>query len=97
MSSDSEWFFEQLDGYARKQYLCFVAELFLNDDQTSYYVCFRPTNAVQSSADRYACKYLQIEVGQVRTACREQRLTDWITERLKHELGGWLSTTDEGC
>ena len=96
MPSEKEWFFAVLDGHTRIRYLCFVAELFLNDDQTSYFVCFRPTNAVQYLADRYACKYLQIEVAQVRAARREQRLTDSILERLEHELGGWLSTTGEG-
>ncbi len=56
MSSDREWFFEALDEHARKRYRCFVAEMFLSEDQGEYIVCFRPEHAVRGSSDQYACR-----------------------------------------
>jgi len=86
MSSDRAWFFKNLDGYTRTQFQCFVAEMTLSDDECEYVFCFRPTDAVRGSPDQYACRYLEIEVEEVKAARREKRLTDSIAEKSEREL-----------
>lgn len=68
MSSDSKWFFEESDAYARRRYHCFVAELDLNEDKGEYRVCFRPIHAAPGSPDQYACRYIRIDLDDVKAA-----------------------------
>jgi hypothetical protein len=83
MSSEMTWFFDELDGYVKTQYRCFVAEMFLSEAQDEHIVCFRPVDVIRDSPDQFACRYLRISVGEVNAAQREKRLTDSITEKLK--------------
>jgi len=78
-----EWFFKELDSTARRQYRCFVAEMFLRADQSKYFVCFRPTKNNQGAADPYACRYLQIDLEDVEAAFKDKKLTSAITKNLE--------------
>jgi len=84
--SDREWFFKKLDDYARKQYQCFVAEMFPSKDQAEYIICFRPVDVVRDSSEQYACRYVSIAVADVDAAHQEDRLTDSISEKLVNAL-----------
>jgi len=75
--------FKLLDRYARSRYRCFVAEMFLNDDETHYVVCFRPTGRDKHLPNQYACRYVEIQVEDVRAAARKRMLTDSIAEMLQ--------------
>jgi hypothetical protein len=76
MSSERDWLFKQLDSHTREQYECFVAEMFLNDDQSKYIVCFHPV--LTMSADRYACRYFEINQEEVKAAHNDKLLADSI-------------------
>lgn len=83
MPSDNEWFFRQLDSYMRTHYRCFVAEMFLSEDQAEYIVCFRPVGGVRGlPSERYSVRHLRFAVADVKAAHREEQLTDTITEKL---------------
>jgi hypothetical protein len=81
-----EWFFQQLDEYARKRYGCFVAEMFPSENHTEYMICLRTVGVTLASSDQYACRYAGIAVADVDAAHGEERLTDSITENLVHSL-----------
>jgi len=77
--------FKLIDSYARQYHLCFLAEMFLNKGQTEYILCFRPTEESQTS-DRYACRYLNVNVGEIRILQQAQELTDSVRILLNKEL-----------
>ena len=77
--------FELIDHYARKQHLCFLAEMFLNRDKTEYILCFRPMEAANNS-DRYACRYLQLEISEVNTLEQARELKDSVKTLLDKGL-----------
>ena len=81
-----EWFFRQLDEYARRRYRCFVAEMFPSENHTEYIICLRPVGVTLASSDQYACCYVGIAVADVDAAHGEERLTDSTTEKLVHTL-----------
>jgi len=78
--------FELLDGYASRQHQCFVTELFLNENQTEYVVCFRPKGTTRDSPNRFSCVYLRIEPEQLRTMARANALTPAIVKELNSKL-----------
>lgn len=86
MTAEETRFFTLLDEYTRKQYGCFVAEMFLNGDGTGYFLCFRPTTGTIDSPQRYACKYLIATLAQVRTASETGALPASLIELLGPEL-----------
>ena len=77
--------FRLIDEYARKHYQCFLAEMFLNQDESEYILCFRPTHSSLNS-DRYACRYLNFEVGEVRRLEKGEELGDSVKAALDQEL-----------
>ena len=81
MSSERDWLFKQLDSHTREQYDCFVAEMFLSDDQSKYIVCFRPV--LTMSVDRYACRYLEVVVEDVKASYGDEALTNSIIDKLR--------------
>jgi len=68
MNSSESRLFELLDDYARKHHGCFLAEFFLDYEQTEYVVCFRPVTGNINLQDRHACTYLRIEAEAARAA-----------------------------
>jgi hypothetical protein len=79
-------FFKLLDSYSRARYRCFVAEMFLNRAATEYLVCFRPTEENRDSADRFAFRYLHIDLRQVKKAAEKNALPTSIQEDADKEL-----------
>jgi hypothetical protein len=77
--------FALINEYVRKQHQCFLAEMFLNKDQTEYILCFRPTEAA-NNPDRYACRYLHIETSRIRAMEQAVQLNDPIKALLDQEL-----------
>ncbi len=75
-----------LDGYSRSRHRCFVSEMFLNAGETYYTLCFRPTGGSKDSPNRYACRYLNIGVEEVRTAGQKRMQPASMTEMLDREL-----------
>ena len=55
--------FTLLDDHARRNG-CFVSEFFFSSGQ--YSICLRPIGGERDDPDRYACKYLQVSVDDVR-------------------------------
>jgi hypothetical protein len=84
--------FELIDQYARKQHLCFLAEMFLNRIKTEYILCFRPAEAA-NNPDRYACRYLQLEIGTVETLGHARELNESTKALLDKEIADLKSST----
>jgi hypothetical protein len=80
--------FKLLDGYARSVHRCFVAELFLNEKDTSYMVCFRPTDGNSDSPHLYECRYLEIATHDAWIAVKAKMLPDSLAEQLDIGLAG---------
>ena len=78
--------FKLLNEYSRTRYECVVAEMFLTGDKTQYHVCFRPVAADRDSADRYACRYLQIAAEEAERMTALGALTGSLREELDREL-----------
>jgi hypothetical protein len=81
--------FELLDAYADRQHHCFVAEFFLNKNQTEYIVCLRPKEGNRNSPNRFVCVYLRIEPEQVITTARSNALTLVIIDEVNSKLPPW--------
>jgi hypothetical protein len=78
--------FKLLDGYSRSRHGCFISEMFLNAGETDYTLCFRPTGGSKDSANRYACRYLNVGAEEVRTAGQKGVLPASMAEMLDREL-----------
>lgn len=87
MTSEETQVFKLLDEYSMDRHSCFLTEMFLNETKTAYRLCFRPIDVKIDSPDRYACRYLRLDLSQVRTAAEEGTLTASITDELDKELG----------
>jgi len=86
MTPEETQAFKLLDDYARDRHGCFLAEMFLNEAKTAYTLCFRPVSAKRDSPDRFAHRYLNFEVSEVKVAAQKRMLTASITEGLEKEL-----------
>ena len=86
MTSEETRVFSLVDKYSRDQHCCFVTEMFLNEARTGYTLCFRPIGAEKDSPNRYACRYLHLEIAEVKIAAGEGKLTPSTTESLDKEL-----------
>ena len=86
MNSSERRLFKLLDDYARKRHGCFLAEFFLDCEQTEYVVCFRPVAGNTNLQDRHACKYLRIEADAARAAGKAAALLPSITCVLDNAL-----------
>jgi hypothetical protein len=60
--------------------------MFRTDNNIQYKVCFRPLGADRGSANRYACRYLQIEAAEVDRMTHSGALTVQMQEKLDQEL-----------
>jgi len=78
--------FELLDSYSRNHHRCFLSELFPDESENEYVLCFRPVSARLDSSDRYACRYLRVKIDDARTASQMRELPHSIIERLEGEL-----------
>jgi len=78
MSSSEKRLFNLLDDYARTRHSCFLAEMFLNSENSHYVLCFRPAAVSADSRDRYTCKYLTIDAGAARAAGKAAVLLPFI-------------------
>jgi hypothetical protein len=86
MTSEETRVLKLVDEYSRDQHRCFVAEMFLKEATTGYTLCFRPIAAERDSPNRYVCRYLYLERGEVKTLAEQGKLTPSITERLDKGL-----------
>lgn len=78
--------FELLDEYSKRQHKCFVAEMFLNVDNTEYTICFRPTGLTNDSPNAAACRYFRAQAAEVNEIGERGILTDSFKLRLDKEL-----------
>ncbi len=78
--------FKLLDDYSRNRHNCFLAEMFLNQAQTAYTLCFRPVNKNKNSPDRYACRYLHLEASELKIAAEKGSIGASTIEELDKEL-----------
>jgi hypothetical protein len=68
---------------SRSRYRRLLAEMFLNEDDTHYFLCFRPLGVTKDSPNRRACRYPEIPIKEIRAAGRKRMLTDSIAETLR--------------
>jgi hypothetical protein len=78
--------FRLFDDYSRKKHHCFVAEFNPARGKSGYSLCFRPTRGTKDSPNRYACRYLHFELGEVQDAAKSGELPATVTEFLDKEL-----------
>ena len=86
MDQNEKEFFALLDGHSRRQYNCFLAEMFLDDGKENYHLCFRPLGVGIDNPNRYACRYLKIDVVEMFSICSARELTADFNETLHREL-----------
>ena len=68
--SDYGRLFRVLDGYAKRHHDCFLAELDLHEEAAECVACFRPRHVGENSKNRYACRYVTLEIAEVREIIR---------------------------
>jgi hypothetical protein len=81
--------FELLNDYARSRHHWFLTELFMNEDHTRYFVCFRPEGPLRDESERFACVYLQIDLEEVRTIYSQKAITTTVVRDLDEKLSGF--------
>jgi hypothetical protein len=86
MTHSNQLPFQIIDDYSRQNHQCFVAEMFLNEDQTRYILCFRPATVWKTSANQYACRYVYLVTSEVRKLEQTRELSDSIKVLLDKEL-----------
>ena len=75
-----------LDGYAKRHHKCFVAEFSFDEDKGEYTVCFRSLSVSPESPNRYACRYVTMEIGEAKELVRAGMLMVSIANVLDEEL-----------
>ena len=86
ISSQKAELFKLLDNYSRTRHQCFLAEIFLDDAKTKYWLCFRPVGERLDSTDQYACSYVQIGLSAAGNASDKNFLDESLTELLDSKL-----------
>jgi hypothetical protein len=94
MEQNEKEFFTLLDGHSRRQYDCFLAEMFLDDGKECYFLCFRPVGVRIDDPNRYACRHIKIDVAEMCSICSARELTADFNETLHRELMS-LTASDE--
>ena len=78
--------FKHLDGYATRHHNCHVTEFSLDEEKSEFTVCFRP-HVSAFVADRYTCRYLQIEVAEayemIRTSLLPSSMANYLDDQLR--------------
>jgi hypothetical protein len=86
MNTDYARLFKLLDGYAKRHNKCFLTELFLNEDDTEYVMCFRPLTVSEDLQGPSACRYLRIEIAEAREMTRTGLLPVSVANILDEQL-----------
>jgi hypothetical protein len=86
MDQNETEFFTIVDGHSRHRYQCFLAEMFLDRPKEQYVLCFRPAGAKIDDPNRYACRYIRVDVAEVSRIGSGHKLTTGFTARLHWEL-----------
>jgi hypothetical protein len=60
--------------------------LFFSEHDDAYVACFRPVKTCRDSADRYACRYLNIEIAEVREMTKIGLLPGSLANVIDEEL-----------
>jgi hypothetical protein len=79
-------FFKLLDSYARSEHRCLLTEMFLNDDESEYVLCFRPPNRQAGPEKPSSCCYLRIAVKEAMDSSHAKLLTRAIADELRERL-----------
>jgi hypothetical protein len=79
-------FFKPLDWYARSEHRCLLTEMFLNDDESKYVLCFRPLGFNEDPGKRSAYGYLRVAVTEALDSAHAQLLTQAIADELREQL-----------
>jgi hypothetical protein len=87
MNTDYARLFKLLDGYAKRHHKCFLTELFLNEEDTEYILCFRPLTVSEDLESRLACRYLRVEISEAREMIRTGLLPISVANILDEQLG----------
>jgi hypothetical protein len=86
MSAVETKLFKLLDHYSRARQKCFLAEMFLDESEEEYVLCFRPADARIDSPNRYACRYLRILAEEASAIAKEGVLSVDVVEMMDAEL-----------
>jgi hypothetical protein len=93
MTTDETQLFALLDKYARSRHGCFPAEMNPDKNNTEYSLCFRPLAVRERSPDRYACRYVQLDIEEARSTGHARVLSSVIqgkARRARTAGGGWF-------
>jgi hypothetical protein len=86
MTIEETQLFVLLDNYAKSKHRCFLTELFMNEDHTRYFACFRPSGPLRDDSERFASVYLQIDLDEARTMGSQNAITTAIVRDLDEKL-----------
>jgi hypothetical protein len=78
--------FRLLDEYARSKHSCFISEFFSPMQSGSYTICFRSLGSKPNDSDNYSCKYLQLNVGELRKIVSEKSVPVVVAAKLDAAL-----------
>jgi len=88
MTSLESRFFRLLDGFAKSEYRCSLAEMWLRDERNEYVLCFRPLGASHSPEKQHICCYIEVGAREAMKSAREKLLTTEIVDDMKKSLSG---------
>ena len=86
MLPEQSYVFGLLDEYSKTHYKCFVAEMDLEENRGRYRVCFRPTTEFQGNSDPYLCRYVYLDVEEVKASYEARDLSNAIIAELGDKL-----------
>jgi hypothetical protein len=86
MNTDYARLFKLLDGYAKRHHKCSLTELFLNEDDTEYVMCFRTLTVSKDPQSPPDCRYLRIEIAEARGMIRTGLLPISVANILEEQL-----------
>ena len=86
MEDFEQTFFALVDGYTRRRYQCFIAEMFPEGVGSRYILCFRPTGVNLETEDRYACRYIKLDADEIRDISSAGEITSVLSDTLHRDL-----------
>jgi hypothetical protein len=90
MNKQEKAFFRIADGYTRERHACFLTEMFLNQEGSMYFLCFRPLTT-REGADRFACVYYEVAPVEVKEVSSLGVLPELLRNTLDQRLTSLVS------
>jgi hypothetical protein len=79
-------FFKLIDSHAKAHHQCFLAEMFLGTDKSAYTLCFRSCDSHSASPNRFACRYVNFAIADVKRIVSAGLLDESAIAQLNREL-----------